>query len=502
MSKLNLTRRTFLEKEELARFQQFLADSPSENAIIGNTSKWGILRTDFQGDTDFLVEPSANAGRVKIEKAENRALTSDGLRMYQEAEDNILVPNDNLWYWMRIKHKYVNWERGTVSVNQNGELTGTGTQFLEVLRGQGTQVPVRIKFSKLDGSTPTNSGFYEIVDVTNNTNAILTSAIEFQNESDLKLVVIGTTPIGEIVPVEQEQGIYSYDSCEIEIVSEQVENVPPVTGFEQDKTFYIARVRNNAGFVDVQDKRSEWWEFNVVGLTDKLSTFSNLSDVQNKPQALINLGLTTAGINIVKVNPEFSPSYIILYPNGTAEPRTLNDVSDDLEPSLRSYFLRRNQSLADLTDKVAARNTLNVYSKDEVYNKTEAYNKTEVYNQTEIDSKLSTARQNVTLTSQFTLPDASYYCNVTKQGKVFTLSGRVKVNSPTGFTVGTIEFFVFPGIDFRPTQNITGAIARSYDTTTFVGTFVSISVNTNGNIQVAASLEDKDLSFVVSWINL
>ena len=54
MSQINFTRKTFLEKEEIARLQEFLRDSPSENAIIGNTSKWGILRTDFQNDTDFF----------------------------------------------------------------------------------------------------------------------------------------------------------------------------------------------------------------------------------------------------------------------------------------------------------------------------------------------------------------------------------------------------------------------------------------------------------------
>jgi hypothetical protein len=314
MSQLNFTRKIFLEKEEIARFQQFLADSPSENAIIGNTSKWGILKTDFQNDTDFLVEPSANAGRVKIQKPVNKALTSDGLRIYQEAIENIEVPDDNLWYWMRIKHKYVNWERGSVSINDGGILTGNGTSLLEVLRGQGTQVPTKIRFAKVDGTTPLNNGFYEIVDVLSDTGAILTSAIEFQAESDLKVVVVGTTPIGESITVEQEQGIYRYDSCEIEFIAEDVEdaetpphlsiNVPDLT-FVQDKMFYIARVRNNAGFVEVDNTnsyvRSEFWEFNVVGLTDKLSKFSNLSDVINRCKHVRNLGIhCRAGRNIVK----------------------------------------------------------------------------------------------------------------------------------------------------------------------------------------------------------
>ena len=366
MSKINFTRRTFLEKEEIARFQQFLADSPSENAIIGNTSKWGILRTDFQGDTDFLVEPSANAGRVKIAKQENKALTSEGLRIYQEAIDGIEIPNDNLWYWLRIKHKYVNWEVGTLDINQNGEIYGSGTKFLQVLRGQGTQVPVKVKFVKLDGSTAINSGFYEVVDVTDDENAILTSAIEFVTEFDLRIVVVGTTPIGETVTVEQEQGIYSYDSCEIEIVAEDIEDqeTPPSVGFEQDKMFYIARVKNNAGFVEVDNSnpyvRSEFWEFNVVGLTDKLSIFNNLSDLTNADTALSNLGLTTAGRNIAKINPTSSSTYLKILNNGQVQLLTATQTTNDLIPTLNSTYLRRNQNLADLTDIVAARTNLNI----------------------------------------------------------------------------------------------------------------------------------------------
>lgn len=362
MSKLNLTRRTFLEKEELARFQQFLADSPSENAIIGNTSKWGILRTDFATDTDFLVEPSANAGRVKIDKTVNKALTSAGLRAVQNAIDNIAITDDSAWYWLRIKHKYVNWENGVVEVNASGELTGVGTAFTEILRGQGTQVPVRIKFAKEDGSSVTNSGFYEVVDITSDTVAILTSAIEFQTETDLKMVVVGTTPVGESVTVEQEGGLYSYDSCEIEIVAEVDLDTAPETGFIQDQTFYIARVQNTGGFVVVQDKRTEWWEFNVVGLTDKLSIYNNLSDLSNKDNALTNLGITTAGKAIAKINPTSSSTYIKINSNGTVQQLTREEVAGEVASTLQLVLMTRALNLADLTDKPLARANLGINS--------------------------------------------------------------------------------------------------------------------------------------------
>ena len=97
----------------------------------------------------FLVEPSSNSGRVKIEKAENKAIAKGGKMIYQEAIDNIEVPNDNKWYWMRIKYKYVTYEKGTVSINSSGQVIGTGTSFRDVLRGQATLVPTKVKFFEI-----------------------------------------------------------------------------------------------------------------------------------------------------------------------------------------------------------------------------------------------------------------------------------------------------------------------------------------------------------------
>lgn len=379
MSQINFTRKTFLEKEEIARLQQFLRDSPSENAIIGNTSKYGILRTDFENDTDFLVEPSSNAGRAKIGKAENKAITSDGNMIYQEAIDNIEVPDDNLWYWMRIKYNYVTYEKGTVSINARGEVVGVGTSFREVLRGQGTQVPTKVRFLKMDGTAAVNSGFYEVVDITNDTNMVLTSAIDFVAENDLRMVVLGTTPLGEVLLAEQQEGLYKYDSCDIEFIAEDtgepetpphLSMVSPDLTFVQDKMFYIARVKNNAGFVDVDNAnpyvRSEFWEFNVVGLTDKLSRFENLSDVINPDAALSNLGVTTVGRNIVKGNPPPVVTYLRINENGTSSFLQLPEFATGLDSYLKNLYLNRRKNLSDLLDVPAARENLDVYSKAEL----------------------------------------------------------------------------------------------------------------------------------------
>ena len=439
MSQINFTRKTFLEREEIARLQQFLRDSPSENAIIGNTSRYGILRTDFQNDTDFLVEPSSNAGRVKIDKLENRAITIDGDRIYQEAIDNIEVPDDNLWYWMRIKYKYVTYEKGTVSINTSGEVVGNGTSFLEVLRGQGTNVPTKVKFLKLDGTPAINSGFYEVVDVLNNQNLILTSAVDFVAENDLRLVVLGTTPLGEMLSAEQQEGLYKYDSCEIEFIKEEQAEVPPHLSstnpdltFVQDKMFYIARVRNNAGFVSVDNTnpyvRAEFWEFNVVGLTDKLSRFENLADLQNADAALSNLGVTTVGKNLAKANPAPATTYIRVNANGTVSFLQLPEFAGGLDAHLKNLYLNRNKHLSDLLDVAQARNNLNVYSKAETYPTSELYTKTEIeevedYNASNI------------LTSGYTTPDGDSYFRFVKNIKTVTMHMSLRVATGASNTI-------------------------------------------------------------------
>lgn len=366
MSKLNINRKLFLEQEELVKFQEFIADSPSENAIIGNTNSWGILRTDFTSDTDFKVELGSNAGTIKIAKAENKALTAEGNRILQKAVDNIQITNDDSWYWVRISHEFNNQEPGTVNININGEVSGDNTQFISVLRGQSTKVPTKVRFVKEDGSPANNSAFYEVVDVIDNQNCILSSAVDFSAESDLKMVVLGTTPIGEALSASQEEGLYKYDSCKLELVPEVVTDTPPTNGYAEDLTFYIARVKNNGGTVTIEDKRTEYWEFNIVGLTDKLSTFNNLSDLNDPDAALGNLGLSTAGVNLAKLDVLTSQGYVRINTDGTVSLLTGAGFVSSLNTALSDVFLKKGNNLSDLTDKAAARNNLDVYSKSEI----------------------------------------------------------------------------------------------------------------------------------------
>ena len=284
MSKLNINRNLFLEREELLRWQKFMLESPVNRTFLVNTLTWGIVDTGGgAASTDFLLAAGTSAGTVKMVKA-SVALTSTGNLIDKEAFDNLAVTADSNWYWIKIAHQYSNLEDGTIVINTEGELTGTGTKFTEVLRGQSTDVPVKIKLISNN-----NQSIYEVVDVIDDENAILMGDT-FAAETGLKYYVVGSTPLGETITSEQEEGLYLYDDCLITFVQETVLDTAPA-GLVANEEFWVARVKNTAGTVTVQDKRTQFWEYYIKGVSDKLSKDENLGDLDDAVVARDNLNV-------------------------------------------------------------------------------------------------------------------------------------------------------------------------------------------------------------------
>lgn len=289
MSKLNINRNIFLEREELLRWQKFMLESAVNKTFLANTLSWGIIDTSGGGIIqDFKVEASTTPGSVKIANL-SRALISSGLLIEQSAIDDIAIVNDGNYYWLKIAHAYSNIEEGLCSITADGQVTGVSTKFTDVLRGQSIETPVKIKFFNSVG----NTSIYEVVDVINDTNIIL-SGNSFTAESNLKYFVIGCTPIGETITSEQQLGLYFYDSCNITKVVETSLDTAPA-GKVQDSEFWIARVINNAGTVTITDKRTEYWEYYIKGVSDKLTKTNNLSDLSDPAVARANLDVYSIG---------------------------------------------------------------------------------------------------------------------------------------------------------------------------------------------------------------
>lgn len=289
MSKLNINRNLFLEREELLRFQEFMLESSVNQTFLANTINWGII--DTSGGTtpnDFKIETGSTSGTVKIANL-SRALTESGLLIKQPAIDNIAITDDSNYYWIKIGHTYSNLESGTCSITVDGQVSGSGTAFTDVLRGQSTEVPVKIKFY----NAVNNTGIYEVVQVVDDENIIL-QGTDFTAESNLTYFVVGSTPVGETITSQQQEGLYFYDSCIISIVAETVSDTEPA-GKIANEEFWLARIINNSGTVTIEDKRDEYWEYYIRGVSDKLTKSNNLSDVDSSSVSRTNLDVYSKG---------------------------------------------------------------------------------------------------------------------------------------------------------------------------------------------------------------
>lgn len=274
MSKLNISRNVFLEKEELTNMLSFFATAPLMKAVLQASYSFGMITNDPSkinpntvnkpADEDNLVDPfkvetGTNSGTIKI--LPGMALTSQGNFIDINVEDNIAVPNDSNFYWVKIGYQTRNYEKGYVNVNSQGVVSGS-VNFSGKVRGQSSSTPVSIRFEKQDGSVPINNGVYQIVNVIDNQNLLLTSASTFVAESNLRVIVLGTLPLGGVLTSEQRNGIYIYDDYVISLVPEVSVSTPPEK--EADE-YYIARVQNSGSTVSVfNEVKSEYWSLGNI----------------------------------------------------------------------------------------------------------------------------------------------------------------------------------------------------------------------------------------------
>lgn len=274
MSKINISRNVFLEKEELTNMLSFLVTAPLMKAVLQASYSFGMITNDPSkinpntvnkpADEDNLVDPfkvetGTNSGTIKI--LPGMALTSQGNFIDINVEDNIAVPNDSNFYWVKIGYQTRNYEKGYVSVNSQGVVSGS-VNFSGKVRGQSSSTPVSIRFEKQDGSVPINNGVYQIVNVIDNQNLLLTSASTFVAESNLRVIVLGTLPLGGVLTSEQRNGLYTYDDYVISLVPEVSVSTPPE---KEADGYYIARVQNSGGTVSVSNEvKSEYWSLGNI----------------------------------------------------------------------------------------------------------------------------------------------------------------------------------------------------------------------------------------------
>lgn len=268
MSQINVNRNTFLEKEEVMSMQSFLQNSLLGKILIAGSYTFGIVTNnpkkfdpDFVTNDDFIdnkvfeVEVGTQGGTIKI--LPGMAVNALGQVInLTSIYDNLTVPSDSVYYWLKVGYSTKNYENGLVSINQKGVVTGT-VDFSGKVRGQSGKTPVAIRFMKDDGSQPLNNGVYEIVNVIDNKNLVLTSESDFVAESNLQVIILGTIPLGKVFTDKQLEGLYTYDYYTFSLVQEVTLEQPPT---KSSNEFYLARVRNNGGTVSIDNTvKSEFW---------------------------------------------------------------------------------------------------------------------------------------------------------------------------------------------------------------------------------------------------
>lgn len=268
MAQINVNRNTFLEKEEVMNMQSFLQNSLFGKILIAGSYTFGIVTNnpkkfdpDFVTNDDFIdnkvfeVEVGTQGGTIKI--LPGMAVNALGQVInLTSIYDNLTVPSDSVYYWLKVGYSTKNYENGLVSINQKGVVTGT-VDFSGKVRGQSGKTPVAIRFMKDDGSQPLNNGVYEIVNVIDNKNLVLTSESDFVAESNLQVIILGTIPLGKVFTNKQLEGLYTYDYYTFSLVQEVTLEQPPT---KSSNEFYLARVRNNRGTVSVDNTvKSEFW---------------------------------------------------------------------------------------------------------------------------------------------------------------------------------------------------------------------------------------------------
>lgn len=252
MSRLKFSSNLFLEVNELQRFNKFLEEDGWKRAMKAISKNFGIVEN--ASNSYFKVTARSGSNSVIVINA-GIAFDSnmDAIVMTDDLE--LSVGNTGSNRWVILSRAVTNEEQGTVSINSDGSLSGIGTEFTKVLRGQ-PNFPVKVKFN-----STSNNGEYEVVSVTSDTSAILSGS--FVNQSNIKYSVVGTFTPG-FQPTEDNKMIYEYDSYNIEVVDS--EDRPAVS----ENEFILAMISFDASSsMNVSDERIRYMFNNPYTQSDE-----------------------------------------------------------------------------------------------------------------------------------------------------------------------------------------------------------------------------------------
>lgn len=164
MSKLKISPNLFLEVNELNKLVQFLGEDGYKPFLKHLTKSFGIAQNE--NNTYFKVSRKNEAKNVVVINS-GIAFDSNLNRIFLSEDKELEIPNTGNNQWILISYSPTNDEEGIVSISAQGTLSGAGTKFTSVLRGQ-PNFPTKVKFN-----SSVNTDEYEVVDVSSDTVATL-----------------------------------------------------------------------------------------------------------------------------------------------------------------------------------------------------------------------------------------------------------------------------------------------------------------------------------------
>lgn len=249
MSRINIHRGTFLEKEELTRMIDFLGNNVIWKSILAISKSYGLVSPGSVPGVEFTVSKSATEGCIDI--TGGYVIPAADMNPFQVPDiTGLNVPNGD--WWVKISPNTVNYEEGTVAIDESGNVSGT-VDFTGVVRSQSSGVPTCVRFVKVndDGSVQqaTNNKIYQVLNIVDANTIQLSSGYPFTAESGLKIIVLGSIPLGRRFTDEQQnEGLYTFDSYRISFVKAG-DDIPLRDVGEN----FIARVTASNGIVNAVD---------------------------------------------------------------------------------------------------------------------------------------------------------------------------------------------------------------------------------------------------------
>ena len=235
MSKITIYPELFLEEIELNRMIKFLDVSGFRNLFVKFTETFGIIKK--ASDTSFIALQVYNSSSGKIGVKTGSAFTGAGdlINLAVDTPDLFTLTDDNIFRKVFIQYAQTQIETGTLALNANGTIVGTGTVFTELFK-TGKRI-------EIINSVLGNNKTCGIVSVTSDTS--LATDTTFIIESGLNFKVKGVFTPSISIP-DGSSRPYFIDTVNITLEAD--------TAVSTNDKIYLARVKLATGVITCQSK--------------------------------------------------------------------------------------------------------------------------------------------------------------------------------------------------------------------------------------------------------